>query len=170
MRAGTVALLVATAGVLVWSGPGPCGVAPAAGGAASPSGAPDLGAAPDPAAARAASPSGPAEPGAALDPVVPESGASERARRAVPPGTVGVPLRLAEPAALAVIDPGSRVDVLRVDDSGRSARVADAALVLGVTDADDVVTAGLLVALTPAEAERVVAHSGRGFAVLLRPD
>ena len=87
----------------------------------------------------------------------------------MPAGRVGVPVRLTEPAALAMIRPGDLVDVLRVDGAGRSARVAGAAPVLGVTDAGDSVTAGLLVALTPAEAERVISHTGGGFAVLLRP-
>ncbi len=88
----------------------------------------------------------------------------------VPDGYVGVPLRLAEAATLALVGPGSHVDVLRVGDDGRATPIASAALVLGTTDTDDDSSAGLLVALTPAEADRAVSRPGHGFAVLLRPD
>jgi hypothetical protein len=86
----------------------------------------------------------------------------------VPHGNVGVPVRLAEPAALSLVRPGDRVDLLSVGDGG-SDPVATAALVLKVTGADDPASGGLLLALTPAEAERAVATPGRGFAVLIRP-
>jgi hypothetical protein len=39
-----------------------------------------------------------------------------------------------------------------------------------MTDTDDPVTGGIMVALRPAEAEKAMASPGRGFAVLLRPD
>jgi hypothetical protein len=89
----------------------------------------------------------------------------------VPPGSVGVPIRLAEPTALALVHPGDMVDLLRLDDTGhRATPVASAALVLGVTGADEPTAGGLLLALRPAEAEKAVAAQGRGFAVLIRPD
>lgn len=86
----------------------------------------------------------------------------------VPRGNVGVPVRLAEPAALSLVRPGDRVDLLRVDrDDSRP--VAAAALVLKVTGADDPTTGGLLLALTPAEAQLAVAAAAHGFAVVIRP-
>ncbi|GAA0501119.1 hypothetical protein Ade02nite_92270 [Paractinoplanes deccanensis] len=90
---------------------------------------------------------------------------------AVPPGTVGVAIRLADPTALSLVRPGNRVDLLRLDDTkGATTSVAAAALVLTVTGASDPTTGGLLLALPPAEAERAVATPGHGFAVLIRPD
>jgi hypothetical protein len=59
---------------------------------------------------------------------------------------------------------------LRVNDTGHgSTPVADAALVLGVTGADDPTAGGLLLALSPADAQKAVAATGRGFAILIRP-
>ncbi len=86
----------------------------------------------------------------------------------VPRGNVGVPVRLAEPTALSLVHPGDRVDLLSVGD-GDSRPVAAAALVLKVTDDGDPATGGLLLALTPDEAQLAVASPGRGFAVLIRP-
>lgn len=89
---------------------------------------------------------------------------------AVPPGSVGVPVRLAEPTALALVRPGDRVDLLRIEEAGHGTTpVAAAALVLGVTGTDDPTTGGLLVALRPADAEKAVAAQGQGFAILIRP-
>ena len=87
---------------------------------------------------------------------------------AIPAGSVGVPVRLADPTALAVVHPGNRVDLLRLDDAGGTTPVASAALVLDVTGADDPAVGGLLLALAPDEAEQAVAPAGRGFAVLIR--
>lgn len=99
------------------------------------------------------------------------SAPAAKAGPAVPPGSVGVPVRLAEPTALALVRPGDLVDLLRLDETGHGATpVASAALVLGVTGADEPTSGGLLVALRPAEAEKAVAAQGRGFAVLIRPD
>jgi hypothetical protein len=81
---------------------------------------------------------------------------------------MGVPIRLADPSALSLVSPGNRVDLLRLDDEGNPASVAAAALVLRVTGAGDP-SGGLLLALTPAEAQRAVATPGRGFAILIRP-
>ncbi|RSM43921.1 hypothetical protein DMB66_52795 [Actinoplanes sp. ATCC 53533] len=92
-------------------------------------------------------------------------------RPAVPPGSVGVPIRLAEPTALRLVRPGDHVDVFRVPSTdGSPQAIATAALVLGVTGADDPSAGGLLLALTPAEARRTVTTPGGGYAVLIRPD
>ena len=106
---------------------------------------------------------------ASASPAVPEP--SRSSSTAVPVGSVGVPVRLADPAALAVVKPGNRVDLLRLDDDTgrRSTAVASDALVLDVTGKDDPVTGGLLLALRPDEAGRAVAAPGRGFAILIRP-
>jgi hypothetical protein len=83
---------------------------------------------------------------------------------------VGVPIRVVEAAALSLVRPGDRVDLLRVEQSGGGTTpVATAALVLSMTAADDPITGGLLVALRPAEAEKALSDQGRGFAVILRP-
>jgi hypothetical protein len=90
--------------------------------------------------------------------------------RPIPPGSVGVPVRLADPTALTVVRPGNRVDLLRIDgERDRTTAVASAALVLEVTGADDPVTGGLLLALDPDEAKQAIATSGRGFAIVIRP-
>lgn len=87
----------------------------------------------------------------------------------IPPGRVGVPVRLADPTALTVVRPGTRVDLLRIEtDRGRTTAIASAALVLEVTGADDPVTGGLLLALDPAEARQAIATPGRGFAIVIR--
>jgi hypothetical protein len=90
-----------------------------------------------------------------------------RLRSAVPVGMVGVPVRPAEPTALRLIRPGDRVDLFRIAD--RPQPIATAALVLEVTGADDPTTGGLLLALTPAQAQGTVARPDHGYAVLLRP-
>jgi hypothetical protein len=87
----------------------------------------------------------------------------------VPPGHVGVPVRLADPTALALVRPGDRVTLLRLDD-GRSTKVADDVLILAVTGADDLLSGGLMVALKPAVAVRAASSGDPGYAVLLRPD
>jgi hypothetical protein len=80
-------------------------------------------------------------------------------------------VRLAEPTGLTLVHPGDRVDLFRVDEpGGRATAVAAAALVLGVTGADEPTGGGLLLALTPAEADKAVATPGHGFAVVIRPD
>jgi hypothetical protein len=82
-----------------------------------------------------------------------------------------VPIRLAEPTALKLVRPGDHVDVFRVPGTdGDPQAIATAALVLGVTGADDPSVGGLLLALTPAEARRTVTTPGGGYAVLIRPD
>ncbi|HEY0001872.1 MAG TPA: hypothetical protein VGB74_15570, partial [Actinoplanes sp.] len=89
---------------------------------------------------------------------------------AVPPGRIGVPVRLADPTALTLVHPGNRVDLLRRDEKpGSVTAVAAAALVLDVTGTSDPTGGGLLLALTPAEAKLAVASSGDGFAIVIRP-
>ncbi|GIE27845.1 hypothetical protein Ait01nite_008900 [Actinoplanes italicus] len=109
----------------------------------------------------------------AATPVTPASGSAGNTR-AIPAGSVGVPVRLADPTALTVVRPGNRVDLLRIDgdrdrDRDRTVAVASAALVLEVTGADDPATGGLLLALGPDEAQRAVSATGRGFAIVIRP-
>jgi hypothetical protein len=82
---------------------------------------------------------------------------------------VGVPVRLAEPAALAVLSPGDRVDLLAAAAGGPAARIAANALVLGVGAADDP-GAGLFLALTAEEARRAAATPDDArLSVLVRP-
>lgn len=69
----------------------------------------------------------------------------------LPQGFVGVPIRLAEPAALAAVRPGDRVDVLTLPGG---VPVATAVLVL--VGAGDVEVPVLLVALTETQAHSVV--------------
>ncbi|KUL29350.1 hypothetical protein [Actinoplanes awajinensis] len=85
----------------------------------------------------------------------------------VPDGAVGVPVRLADPTALALTHPGDRVDLLRLDNKGRTTEVANAALVLDVSA--DPLTGGLLLALDRDKAALAADPSGPGFAILLHP-
>lgn len=93
--------------------------------------------------------------------------------RALPAGAVGVPIRLAEPAALAVLRPGARVDLLVVPAGGSPdpTLLAPRALVLdvvGVTGAVDGSSA-LYLALPPEQARRAVGlPEGSRFAVVVR--
>jgi hypothetical protein len=97
-------------------------------------------------------------------------GAELPGRAVVPPGSVGVAIRPAEPTTLRLLHPGDRVDVFSIPDPGQSPQaIATAALVLDVTGADDPTVGGLLLALTPAEAQRTVTTPPGGYAVLLRP-
>lgn len=94
-------------------------------------------------------------------------------RLAVPPGAVGVPVRLAEPAVLALVHPGDRVDLLAASGASPTPRPAREpaihvrdALVLGVVGADGAV----LLALSPERARAVVAlPDGTRFGVIVRP-
>ncbi|MFF5177332.1 flagellar biosynthesis protein FlgA [Micromonospora sp. NPDC000316] len=92
----------------------------------------------------------------------------------LPSGAVGVPIRLAEPAALAVVRPGARVDLLAAPPGGADAAeailLAPRALVLdvlgaGATDG----TAALYLALRPDQAQRAVGlPEGSRFAIVVR--
>jgi hypothetical protein len=94
-------------------------------------------------------------------------------RLAVPPGTVGLPVRLAEPAVLALVQPGDRVDLLAASGTSPTptparepALQARDALVLGVVAADGAV----LLALTPERARAIVGlPDGTRFGVIVRP-
>lgn len=153
LRAAVVAvLLTLAAGLLYAQESGPCpGAAASGAGAAS--------ATPAPAAARGPDPATPSRLGAPLP---------------IPHGLVGVPVRLAEPAALAVVRPGGRVDLLAVPatgsrpDPGQPSLVAPAALVLDVL-ATDGAAGALLLALAPDQARQAVAlPDTTRFAVILR--
>jgi hypothetical protein len=170
LRLIAVAALLAVAAAAVLFRPQTCAPSPPVAGALTgraASARPGGGA--DPAARTGDGGSGPI-PGAGAGPIPGSGGAPRNGVPAVPPGTVGVPVRLAEPTALTLVRPGDKVDLLRVNDTGQdSTIVADAALVLSVTGADDPTTGGLLLALRPAEAAKAVAAQGRGFAILIRP-
>jgi hypothetical protein len=81
-----------------------------------------------------------------------------------------VSVRPAEPTTLGLIRAGDRVDLLSVGPAGgRADTIADDALVIGVTGADDALTGGLLLALDPAEAKRAVGTAElTRFAVVIR--
>ena len=161
LRLAAVATLLATAAVVMWSRPQTCasgecvaGSAPAAR-SGSPSAAPSR-----------TTPDGSDRQGLSAE--LDRDDPAIRDRSAVPAGTVGVPIRLAEPTALKLLRSGDRVDLFQVGASPEP--VATAALVLEVTGVDDPTSGGLLLALTPAEAQRTVTTAGNGYAVLLRPD
>ncbi|MBE1486870.1 flagellar biosynthesis protein FlgA [Plantactinospora soyae] len=97
----------------------------------------------------------------------------------VPAGAVGVPIRLAEPAALTVARPGVRVDLLAVPGSGdRTARtprptvLAARALVLDVLESapDQDAASAIYLALSPDQAHRAVGMpEPTRFAIIVRP-
>lgn len=90
---------------------------------------------------------------------------TDGSRLAVPDGLVGVPVPLGSPAMTSLIRPGDRVDLLAVTDAGPPVVVAAGRVVLGVDHAD----ATLLLALTPEQAEEVVASPASiRFAVTIR--
>ncbi|WP_406038228.1 flagellar biosynthesis protein FlgA [Micromonospora sp. NBC_00898] len=91
----------------------------------------------------------------------------------LPDGAVGVPVRLAEPAALAVLHPGARVDLLVVPAGGAAGAavlLATRALVLDVVGADTADgSSALYLALRPEQAQRAVGlPEGSRFAVVVR--
>ncbi|WP_431935683.1 flagellar biosynthesis protein FlgA [Micromonospora sp. RP3T] len=91
----------------------------------------------------------------------------------LPAGSVGVPIRLAEPAALAVLRPGARVDLLVVPAGGSPdpTLLAPRALVLDVVGAGGAVdgSSALYLALPPEQARRAVGlPEGSRFAVVVR--
>jgi len=96
-------------------------------------------------------------------------------RLAVPPGAVGVPVRLAEPAVLALVHPGDRVDLIAAvgpsppptpEATTKSVPLARDALVLGVVGAEG----ALLLALSPERAGAIVGlPDSTRFGVIVRP-
>jgi len=144
LRLAVATVLLAIAAVTSWSPARSCGVSASSAVASSPASAPTTA------------------------PASSASASSAAAAGVVPPGSVGVPVRLADPTALSLVRPGNRVDLLRLDETGSTA-VAAAALVLRVTGAGDPTAGGLLLALSPAEAQHAVAGPGQGFAILIRP-
>lgn len=156
IRLTAVAALLATAAAVSWSHPQSC---------APPTGAAAVSRAPTrPAAAPQSSVS--ENDTATVAPTIDQAGSP-----VMPSGSVGVPVRLADPTALALVRPGNHVDLLRLNgEGGDTTAVATAALVLDVTGANDPTTGGgLLLALTPAEARQAVATPQHGFAIVIRP-
>lgn len=95
-------------------------------------------------------------------------------RLPLPAGAVGVPVRLTEPAALAFVSPGSRVDLLVVPatsaGAGQPRLLASDALVLDVVspEATDGSAAAYL-ALQPDQAHRTVSTPADArFAIVVR--
>lgn len=93
----------------------------------------------------------------------------------IPRGLVGVPVRLAEPAAADVVRPGGRVDLLALPVGTARTTVeqptvlASAALVLDVLTGGGDAPAALVLALEPAQARRAVGQpETTRFAVVLR--
>ncbi|TYC23982.1 flagellar biosynthesis protein FlgA [Micromonospora sp. MP36] len=114
----------------------------------------------------------PAGPTPATSPASPGPGQSTAALP-LPSGSVGVPVRLAEPAALAVLRPGARVDLLVVPAgaAGKEARLlAPRALVLDVVGGGAVDgSSALYLALRPEQAQQAVGvPEGSRFAVVVR--
>jgi hypothetical protein len=176
IRAGLVAVLLATAATILYAAePAPEGCAETR---ASPASSPPGGRSP----AQGAVASGGA-PTSGSRPAVPAPGAAEpvagaavpfEERLPLPAGSVGVTVSLAEPATLAVVRPGDRVDLLTVPTATQSPlTVANAALVLatagGTPDGAPVAPGAVYLALTPQQARRTVALQARvRFAVVVR--
>lgn len=118
----------------------------------------------------------PAAPSPPIQASAPGAGASPvPGRPALPPGLVGVAVRLTEPAALAVVQPGVLVDLLAVPASGatrarESTLVAARALVLDVVGAGEADGApALYLALRPEQAQRTVEMpESTRFAIIVR--
>lgn len=159
LRAAVVAaLLTVAAGVLYSQEPPACPSSPAA--ADTTADSPTM---PGPTMAGAAGHTG----------AGPTSASGDAVPLPIPRGLVGVPVRLAEPAALAVVRPGRRVDLLAVPaTSNRAAQpsvVAPAALVLDVLAGEGDSPSAILLALGPEQARRTVAlPDTTRFAVILR--
>ncbi|MEU4367821.1 flagellar biosynthesis protein FlgA [Micromonospora chersina] len=141
-------------------GPAPTGGGPAVGAPAAGGGAPGGG--------------GPPGGGDPSGGGVQAGGDRRAAALPLPAGAVGVPIRLAEPAALAVLRPGARVDLLVVPAGGATGAatlLAPRALVLDVVGAAGAVdgSSALYLALRPEQAQRAVGlPEGSRFAVVVR--
>ncbi|SCG65204.1 flagellar biosynthesis protein FlgA [Micromonospora coxensis] len=177
LRAGLVAALLGLAVLVLDSGescpgPGPAAPGPSATAPDRPSGVaatePDgrpAGAAPGGGRSAVGAPTeGPAAGGTRV-------GGGRPGALPLPSGSVGVPVRLAEPAALAVLRPGARVDLLVVPAGGVEAvPLASAALVLDVVGGDSADgSSALYLALGPDQARRTVGQpEGSRFTVVVR--
>jgi hypothetical protein len=97
----------------------------------------------------------------------PDPSPDPEARLPIPDGQVGVTVPLGDPASLAMLRPGDRVDLLAIPAAGGDpVPLADAAAVLAV----DPAAAALLLALTPEQGRAAVSASTTGtFAVIVRP-
>jgi hypothetical protein len=105
---------------------------------------------------------------AATSPASSQPPSDGRPALGVPQGSVGVPVRLAEPAALSVLRAGDRVDLMAAG-TGEPRRVATNALVIGVNSADDP-SAGVFLAVSPEEARRAVEFPADArLSILVRP-
>ncbi|HEX8632339.1 MAG TPA: flagellar biosynthesis protein FlgA [Catenuloplanes sp.] len=157
----TIALLL-TAAWLFYARDDPPGAAPVA--SSRPQAPPGAGSAPP-------DTGGPPTPAGVGEADARRSGTGPGDRLPVPAGSVGVPVRLIEPATLAVVRPGDRVDLLAIPANGRPGTVAADALVLGVAaDPEGVPGGAVYLALTREQAERTVGADGRTrFAALIRP-
>jgi hypothetical protein len=123
---------------------------------------------PPPAASRAPTPAGgartPDGPGPGPGESAPALPAPGDGRLVAPSGTVGVPVRLADPAALALVRPGDRVDLLV--SGRRPTTLATDALVLAVALDEG----ALLLALGPAQARKTAsAPPGAALSVIVHP-
>lgn len=107
-----------------------------------------------------------ADPPATVAPE-PDPSPDPEARLPIPDGQVGVTVPLGDPASLAMLRPGDRVDLLAIPAAGGDpVPLADAAAVLAV----DPAAAALLLALTPEQGRAAVSASTTGtFAVIVRP-
>ncbi|MCO1595269.1 flagellar biosynthesis protein FlgA [Micromonospora sp. RHAY321] len=176
LRAGLVAVLLGLAAAVLHI---PTGCPPTTAPSGAPAGAAGEGRPTDPDGARAtdgSSQAGPLPTGAAAAPAATDGsgGHGTNGRTTplpLPAGAVGVPIRLAEPAALAVVHPGSRVDLLAAPPGGTGAEatlLAPRALVLDVLGADDG-SAALYLALDPDQAQRAIGlPEGSRFAIVVR--
>jgi len=124
--------------------------------------------------AEPASPCAPAT--ASTDGPSPSPSVSPSATLTLPAGTVGVPVRLADPAALTAVRPGARVDLLAVPPAGvqkpggEPLLLAGRALVLDVLTGDaGEIGSALYLALKPAQAQATIAQpEGSRFAIVVR--
>ncbi|MFG1839026.1 flagellar biosynthesis protein FlgA [Micromonospora sp. NPDC049175] len=189
LRAGLVAALLGLAATVLHTPTGcppatagPTGAAPTSGPAAAPAAGPTRAAATSGSAADGSpithgrpddGEAGPTAAGATAGPPSTTTGSGTAGPLPLPSGAVGVPVRLAEPAALAVVRPGARVDLLAAAPGGASteaALLAPAALVLDVLGADTTDgSSALYLALRPDQAKRTVGlPEGTRFAIVVR--
>lgn len=74
----------------------------------------------------------PSPAAASATPITAAGSGAPRSQPTLPAGFVGMPVRVAEPAALAVVKPGARVDLLASETDGKPRLLASEALVLDV--------------------------------------